>query len=163
METIIAGIIGGVCTIAAAFVTYFLTTRPERASRQPISKTRKEALIGRWEGTLDQPEGPTGKPVTYSVVAQSKVKRKTVEVSLTLEYELDGEKYRGLEYEATGSYLHNRFLKLDYAFSDRSVIQFGAILLEHNDLGDALDGYLVGYGAVKRGLITGNVKLEKKE
>ena len=145
--TIIASIIGGVATIGAALLTFFLTQYTQTMKYVPQSAERQVALVGVWEGEEMQYIGLGKDPMKiYARLALDISGRKVIG-----EYyaRLDGPPKREATFLVEGGFLENRFLQLDYRCKDRSKAYFGSILLILNAEGNQLEGQVVGYSGPK--------------
>jgi hypothetical protein len=118
-------------------------------------------LNGNWQGSAYQEIGPDGNPLDaklhYSLTASRKVVRGDGTYSIRWQ---DKDQVR--KFTASGGFLHDKFLKLDYKNIDDSAIQFGSAILELSADGKKLTGSYLGYGATSERFIYGTIELEKQ-
>jgi hypothetical protein len=152
-STVIASVITGAAAIIVPFTTY-LTKVYEQRFLEPISRSRRDALIGKWQGTVNQP--PSNATVTIYLNAS----RKKITGKADLNINFQGQPYF-ITLVFTGGFFHDRFLKLDYRNTNRGTIQFGAMLLELPAHPVTMTGQYVGYGSLSEGFVSGNILLTK--
>jgi hypothetical protein len=115
---------------------------------------------GNWSGEIHQYEGPEGGPLDYPLVMSLKTTRNDVYGEFTINYPMDGQPLHA-EFNIKGSCSYERFLQLNYTSKNAGTIQFGALLLELDDVGNRARGKLLGYGAFSRRVIAGDIWIER--
>ena len=159
-STIVAAFVSGVLAIVAPIVTLLLKQYLDNRVKLPIAAGRRQALSGRWEGSLHQDRGPDGKPIDFPGSIDISAGRKTVSGTLTIRLDLDGQ-IEQAKFNLSGGFLHGVFLLLNYLPRDEATIQFGSIVLELDAAGNLLEGRFVGYGKITQAVISGTVRFEK--
>lgn len=157
-STVLAGIIGGLCTvggsIAAVIATRFLDN-PMGFKRS----TRQASLAGYWDGTVRQQGAPADFRITFLLKPTGRTIRGEGDVRFVYQNRTMDEPITFL-----GGFVHDRFLKLEYEMQTQpGSVQFGFTLLELSPDGQTLSGPFLGYGArVTRGTVHGTLQLHKR-
>ena len=156
-STVLAAIIGGLCTIGASIGAVFLT----RLFDNPLGfkkDRRLAALAGQWEGTVHQEGPPT---IDFRQTVYIKLAGRTVRGEGTV----FSQAYMITEpFTFFGGFVHDRFLRLEYEIQNQpGSVQFGYAILDLSPDGKTLSGKFVGYGAlVTRDLVNGTTQLQKQ-
>ena len=150
-----------ITAIIGPLLTYFIRDWHKNKPLKIIRAGRRKALNGNWQGSAYQEIGPDGNPLDaklhYTLTASRKIVRGSGIYSLKLK-----DKDQSRNFTASGGFLHDKFLKLDYKNTDDSAIQFGSAILELSADGKKLTGLYLGYGATSERLIHGTIELEKQ-
>jgi hypothetical protein len=166
MNEILAAVIGGVFSVAAACLTWLLSRRPpEIGGFADVPPQRIEGVHGTWVGTLLQPEYPGG-PVKARLEMRLQVKRGTIVGTIEARVEFDPEAHGisykiALELKVRGGFYSDSLVKLDYRNTTPGVLQFGTLVMRVNARSSRMSGRLVGYGSYAEQVIYGTVDLEK--
>jgi len=166
MKEILTAIIGGLFSLAAAYVTWRLSRRPpEVGGFADIPETRIEGARGVWRGTLSQAEYPGG-PVESRLEMTLDVKRATIVGDLTViarfEAHLHGRSEDvTIQLRVRGGFYTDSLVKLDYKNTTPGILQFGTMILQLDARSSHMDGRLVGYGSYAERVIHGVLSLEK--
>ena len=154
-STVLAGLIGGVCTITAVIITPIFQRYFETRVFYPISADRCKILEGVWKGTVNQELNGaifrnfdvdldlavTGRKITGSGVINA------------------GQLYY---VSLDGSFRNDRFLKMDYHNRDLNILQFGSFIFHLSDDSAELTGKFVGYGHISKTVFYGSCRFTKK-
>lgn len=160
-STIIAGIIGGVCTLGGALLTFILTRRHPDHDRPYISHRNRQLVKGHWEGKASVDAIPNLPPIEYTVSARITASSRVIRAEGTLHSQFGGREITDV-IDIFGSLAYDRFLKLEYRAKERpDVIQFGYLILELSANGQILDGRFLSYSPHLQNLVYGIVKLHK--
>jgi hypothetical protein len=153
--TLITGIIGGICTIAAVIITPMAEKYFGPQTGYPISNDRRKILQGTWTGVVSQ------------CLAETTVRTLNVDLDLNIK----GRKIQGTGILNTGellfhvvlngSFRNDRFLKMDYQNKDVNVVQFGSFVFHLSDDSKELIGRFVGYGQISRSIVYGSCQFKK--
>ena len=158
--TVLSGIIGGVCTIAAAIVTFALTRSTEFRYKALLPKDRRLALEGYWTGQIEKHFPKPGTPEVYHFRGSFQISGKQVSGDAIASVQVEGKKVEQ-PFMLSGGFLDNKYLKMDYLSRISGMLEFGSFIAELDSEGKILEGRFVGYGRRTRGLISGTIKLEK--
>jgi hypothetical protein len=152
--TLIVGIIGGICTIAAAIITPLVQTYFETRIFFPISNDRRKILQGIWKGTVNQ-NLSDGTFKTFTVDLDLNIKGKKIQGTGIINAE-------ELFYVSLdGSFRNDRFLKMDYQNKNLKILQFGSFVFHLSDDSRELVGKFVGYGHLSKAIIYGSCQFNK--
>jgi hypothetical protein len=158
---VIAALISGTSSlIGGSLATHFVSRFLEQRDLPSISKDRRIALNGRWQGVYHQDVGPSGGPTDYAMKADFTAKKKAIMAKIEMVLSFEGTTYH-IAYDGKGSYVDNRFIKMEYESADPGVMQFGFMILEYSTLGYTLTGRFVAFGAITERLVSGNINLQK--
>jgi hypothetical protein len=152
---IIVALIAGSFAIISPIVTFIAIRFYEKRFLQPISRDRKQALVGKWSGKIIQPNISSDIALTIEV-DQNEITGKA-QVTLVAEG-----KEKLIFLDMKGGFLYDRFLKLDYKNADSNTIQFGSITLELDAEPKSMNGKFSGYGSVNKAIVFGDIQLEKQ-
>ena len=142
---VLIGILSASSGVGAAFLT-----RRWWETRLMVVTSEAKFVDSDWSGTFTQ--GRNRKAEETILTASLKAKWKRVSGTLTYDSE---------EIRCSGGFFQSRVLTLHYWTSNPGVLQHGSIVVRLSDLSDKLDGYFVGHGPTKEGLIHGSVLLER--
>lgn len=152
---VIAGLITALAIVVSPIVAFMYTKFHEERNLQPLAADRKKALTGHWRGKSVQPS------MTSDMDVRLEVARKKVKGLAELRFQFDGQERR-VSLKLDGGFLHDRFLKLDYAKKESDgAIQFGALVVELSEDARSLRGKYAGYGSMTRDIVSGTIELEK--
>jgi hypothetical protein len=159
--TIIAGIIGGVCTLGGALLTFVLTRRQPNHENPYISHRSRQLVKGQWEGKTILDAIPNIPPIEYTVSARITATSRVIRAEATLRYQLGGQELSDV-IDIFGSFAYERFLKLEYKAKNRpEVIQFGFLILELSANGQILLGRFLSYSPHLQKITYGSGELHK--
>jgi hypothetical protein len=159
-STIIASIIGGVCAIGAALVTFFLTRKPNNENPY-INPNRQRKLKGQWEGFAHSDAIPQLPSLDYRMFARITATTRDIQAEADMQFQHQGQTIND-HLEVNGKLAYDRFLKLEYEVKDKpEAIQFGFLILELSSDGQKLYGRYLSYGARLQQLVHGIVELHK--
>lgn len=162
------------CVFAAILVIALLSCVWLESKTIPVTQTlgnestiaeieRMRYLKGTWIGTYNQERGPDGEPIKGSPIEITlRVTEKRITGDACLKGKRRDDSTFELKVDLWGSFLHNRFLQLDYKVEDSCVIAFGGIILEVPNNPKTIKGRYVGLGAFSGEIIHGDIVLEKK-
>jgi hypothetical protein len=120
---------------------------------------RQVTLEGEWRGVANQPlsaYGPVQMEAKLSFMFVGSVLRGTFGVAFPTP---DGP--IPMDFDAACDMFYDRFIQLNYRSRDPSMVQFGAIVLDIDDMGKTVRGSYVGYGALSQMIVSGTVQLNK--
>jgi Predicted nucleotide-binding protein containing TIR-like domain len=136
-----------------------------RIATIPLSG-RVLALPGRWIGKINQDANPNWPATEYDWDSNLESDGKYIVGKFTLQVASPGVAIEGwpkvLEFNARGTFVHERFLKMEYDYIDATAIQLGLLLLELNNQSTKMRGRFLGFGALSQQLTSGSVNLEKR-
>lgn len=153
---LVAGLVTGGCALVVPVITFVLTKAYEGRFFEPMARSRREALAGKWRGRLDQA------PISGDLEVELDVASKRVHGKAHLTLDFEG-KERFITLSLTGGFLHDQFLKLDYKNTNPGTIQFGSIILELAAEPRTMEGEYAGYGSLNRRIVSGKIMLTKRE
>jgi len=153
-STIIASIVGGIATICAAIIPLLVKSRNEKRLFYPISRDRRKALTGKWEGIVVQQTNTENK-LSFKVQLDIEIKGRKLIGNGTL---INDTIYN---VELEGSFRNDRFLKMDYRNKEPQVIQFGSFIFHLSDDARGLKGLFVGYGHLSKSILHGHCEFHK--
>jgi hypothetical protein len=163
---IIAAIVGGAFSMLVAYITWLLGRRPpELDGYINASSDRVEAIKGRWQGTLLQPDYPGG-GIDSKVEMNFDIQRRIVIGTGRIATEFDSARHgrsgpASVNLNIRGVFFNDQFLKIDYRNASPSVLQFGAMILVLDPTAESLDGHFIGYGSHAKAIVTGRVALKR--
>lgn len=158
---VIAALITGPATaILAGAFTYLLSE--DRLQRSRLTRARRAALTGRWQGMLLQEVFVETTPTEGKLALELRCGWRTVKGTGVLQTTLDGEE-RLNRFYLRGGFLFDRFLRMEYKNEKGHVVQFGSVVLELSPEGNELNGRYAGYGVISVDNVSGTVKLKKDE
>jgi hypothetical protein len=133
-------------------------TAQPAASKQPapIVGARRKALAGVWSGQGRQEKLSDWPAFTSKVDVKLRVTGAAIEGAGAFRF-----KEYNIRFKLTGTFSHDRFLKLDYNNIDDDAIQFGCFMAELSADGKTLSGHYVGYGAVSEDIVRGAITISK--
>jgi hypothetical protein len=159
---VLAAIIGALGTIAAAVVTWFLTSSLDKQPRFPaLGKERRKALEGTWSGLIRQRQGPIRSIEIPNW--EMKAGRRHIEGTVTLQVTHET-KTITISLKTIGALIHGRYFKVEYRGfyqGDADFLQFGVGILELSMDAHSLKGSFVGIGPIAERIIDGWVELKK--
>src|SRR5437763_12244442 len=159
--TIIAAIIGGVCTLGGAFLTFVLTRRQPDHDKPSISHRNRQLVKGLWEGKASPDAIPNIPSTEYTVSARITAGSRVIRAEATLHSQLQGREVSEVV-DIFGTLAYDRFLKLEYRAKDRpDVIQFGYLILELSANGRRLKGRFLSFNPQFQYIIYVCVDLQK--
>lgn len=140
-------------------ITNTLATVKNDAERSPGSghEGRKRALIGTWEGKVEQ---------EYMGSFTS------IDAKMDMMLTPDGVEGTGIltvpdvDYPLVLNFscgvLYDQFIRLEYVGADKGSIQFGTWVARLSADGRQIEGHYVGYGSISDKIVTGHAYLHKK-
>lgn len=120
------------------------------------ARSRIAAVSGTWQGLIHQhnmAQGLAEYPVELRINVSEKGKF-SGSVTITPE---DTETY----FRLMGGFLYERFIQFSYHSTDPGTIQFGAAVLELVPAGNVMNGKWIGYGAISKAIVNGEVVVSK--
>lgn len=120
-----------------------------RLQYQTPQSARYESLRGTWQGCTEQRSG--GKKGLLGTATL------TIHLTPTAEGIYTFRDTPETTMHVTGSFHHDRFVRLDYSNSQGRAMQFGCATLELNAPGDKMEGEYVGYGAWSECVVSGTI------
>jgi hypothetical protein len=160
-STIIAGIIGGVCTLGGALLTFILTRRSPDHGKPYISHRNRQLVKGQWEGKVSADAIPNIPPIEYRISARITASSRVIRAEATLHSQFKGREITDV-IDIFGTLAYDRFLKLEYRAKDRpEVIQFGYLILELSPNGRVLEGRFLSYSPHLQCIVYGYGELHK--
>ncbi len=163
--TIMAAIITGIFVITVPVIAHLMKYRIHHVTVPSKWRTihgRKDALFGKWTGTIillnPANKVPNKVPVKFELLS----KRHTVNGNASIEYNYEQDVIFS-ELELVGQFYYERFLVIDYKNIISSKLQFGSCLLELNAGANALSGSFIGFatGSDNSGISSGRLYLQK--
>jgi len=123
---------------------------------------RQLALDGSWQGQGRQEVGPGGEPFDAEISLSLKVSKEKITGTLKFSFN-HGQTHKLHEdkFHLEGSFMHERFLQLNYRNMIASRIQFGSIIFEQEPDPSRISGRYLGYGIESKQIVYGSVMLEK--
>lgn len=162
METpIVVAIIASATALVAPVVTFIVTRAYEGKFLQPLSASRIAAVQGKWVGEALQTGANSSASIPASVIANIHVKNKKLLGKVSFRIKHENIENEG-EFDISGGFLYERFLRLEYNPQGNSGIRFGSIVMELTENDERLAGRYVGYGAYSNEIVTGSLSLAKK-
>ncbi|MEL6554070.1 MAG: hypothetical protein AAFQ63_11490 [Cyanobacteria bacterium J06621_11] len=159
--TIVAAVIGGVCTVVGPVTVFLVTRHVDNRDKNIMPLGRRAVMTGQWHGTTT-PESGNYSSIELSVILRAIANRKTIKGEFRVQYpDYENSPAQADEFSFQGGFLHDRFLQLDYISKAEGRIQFGSIILELSPSGEALVGRYVGYGAFSKQVVAGRVELKR--
>ncbi len=155
---IIAAWIAGGFAIATPAITYFVTRAAEAHLFQDISEDRRTAIEGHWTGVADQEF--RGHPVSYPAELDLEVRGRDIRGRLHVDLKDGGQEYTPT-FELSGGFLHDRFLRLEYASNAKGSVHFGAMILELSPDTTVLSGNFVAFGAYSQMIVPGSLRFAR--
>jgi hypothetical protein len=64
-----------------------------------------------------------------------------------------------MDFDTAYDMCFERFIQLNYRSRDAGMLQFGAIVLDMDDAGKTIRGSYIGYGALSKKIVPGDVEL----
>lgn len=154
-SAVLTAVIGGGFSILTVVVTKLFDAQPF----DYVSRKRRRAISGRWEGESQQNSGPSGGPETLPLTMKMEVFWFRI-IRGTGEYRLpDG---TVSEFKCRGGFLYDRFLRVHYDSVEDSIVQFGSVVMELSSDAKSLTGNFVGFGVDSQKIVHGLLKLQKK-
>lgn len=120
-------------------------------------KSRMRSVSGSWEGNIQQFRSKKDKVTEYKAALRLFVTTKG-QVSGVITGFWDDVPHN---FKVTGGFSYERFVQLSYNSEDYSSIQFGTIIMELDTLGREMIGRMVGYGAISKSIVSGEIILHK--
>lgn len=157
--TIVAAIISGLFALVSSILTLTLKKYFDQRPINTIPAGRRQAITGTWKGKIYQEKGPKGEPIEYPGELKLKAGRKIVSGEFNIESGLTSKEDK-ISFNASGGFLYDNFLQLNYFSKDKSKIHFGTVILKLNADATKLDGKFCGYGRITEDIISGIVKTE---
>jgi hypothetical protein len=154
--TLLAGLIGGTCTIAAPFITLTVKGWVERRHRISLSAARQEAIRGTWNGTISYDSANGGTLSDHAVFLENTLGKKSLTARAT--YKSNGST---TTVRANGWFVNERFIRVDYENVAQHVVHFGTLLLELSPDARGLEGRFVSYGRISGRILTGHIVCHK--
>lgn len=151
---IIAALIGSVLSPTFGYLLN------NKISAKGISKTRREAINGKWAGAMVQDMGEPRGVMNYPLRLEMKSNRSVVFGVGRVSFQ-DDEKNLFVDFNLKGSFFSDRFVRIDYVAADGGSTHFGHFLMELSADAKTLRGFFVGYGVESECLVNGNIKLRK--
>jgi hypothetical protein len=160
-STILAAIIGGLCTIGASLGTLLLT---HMMNKNPLYERNKRqiSLGGHWEGTAHQELGPEGVPMDLQMAITLKSTRQAVLGEGDIRFPFQNQPITEHLSLINGGFIYDRFLKIEYEGKNiPEQVQFGFLLLELSSNGQTLNGHFLGFGSFSGKIAWGTVQLHR--
>lgn len=155
-STLLAGIIGGTCTIISPLVVEFLKRLNEKSPLLHVNKARRDSLRGRWIGLVSYEDGQKYNLNDHRIVFEVQPGRKIFKAQGT--YTTEG----GItSIKLKGGFYHDRFLKLEFENKASHIMHFGYVLFELSADSRTLQGKFTSYGRVSENIISGSTVMEK--
>jgi hypothetical protein len=153
----------GLLTAVAGLLKAYLDVKPLVALR----RSRETALTGAWSGRILEPNHPLGYYAgTVAMRLETSGSRVTGKARVVISRDKTFEHQASnvtIELSIKGGFARESILRLDYANSDHSVMQFGTMYLRLDGTGRRLIGRLAGYGNLAEDVIHGDVSLDKQD
>lgn len=127
----------------------------------PVSE-RQRAMQGTWKGEARQEIGPGG--LAFDAEAFATFTLTNNSLSGSLEYRFTNplnHKPVVLNFSVSGSFLFERFVRLEYANIHKQYVQFGSIIFELEPNAQKIHGRFLGYGAESKNMVYGSMQLSK--
>lgn len=153
--TVVAALIAGAVALVGPLVTYFVTRAADTHLFQAIPPDRIAAIEARWKGTAEQEF--RGHLVNYPAELQLEVHGRVVRGRLHVDLKDRGEEFTPT-FELSGGFLHDRFLRLEYASDTKASVHFGAMILELSPDARTLTGRFVAFGAYSQQIVDGSIR-----
>lgn len=153
---IIAAIIAGIFTIAAAVVSNYFNVQIKRTALG--ARDLRQLLPGRWVGSATEVQiGEETSLSHYEVQWNFSVRgRRIFATSSSRQNNESGSSIS--EYSLTGHFLHDRFIQLEYSNDNKSEVNFGTEVLHLDDTGKRFLGKFVGYSSDRSVIISGTIE-----
>ncbi len=149
--TVLSGIIGGACTIAAVIIPIII----KGLEAPPIPIGRQDFLKGTWKGAIVQSRADNS-IMTMQMELNLEIKRRKIVGTGVLFYD---EQLHHIS--LCGIFRNDRFLKMDYDNKLSHLRQFGCFLFDLDKTEDQLTGRFVGYGHISRNIVHGTCSFKK--
>jgi hypothetical protein len=153
-STLIAAIIGGICTIGAVLITPLAQRYFETKGFFPIDQDRRKILEGTWRGIVQQVIDSTYHKYQVDLIIEIKGKKLVGTGIISSNGSLY---YVALD----GSFRNDRFLKMDYQNKDLNIVQFGCFIFNLSESSKILEGRFVGYGQLTKNIVYGTCEFQK--
>jgi hypothetical protein len=122
--------------------------------------SRKEVIVGRWEGDAVQ-EFSDSKKIPAKVKGELAIHQNDIiRGKLRYTYEVNEEKIIN-SIIVYGRFLFESFLRLNYENKEDFVKQFGAAILQLDPTGTYLEGKFIGFGSKSKKIIQADILLKK--
>jgi|GEM_PF-3127108 len=157
-SSLLNALIGAAGTIFGALIGVFVKLFFEDGARYRISKDRRAALTGKWEGRIANLEVPDDSPSLFSAHMSCTFVAYRKKVKGSGRFELQGTTY---QLTLKGYLSDQKYVHLEYTHST-PVYAFGYMLLTLSNHGTSMAGKAVGYGAFSGKIIVGTVELKKR-
>lgn len=123
--------------------------------------SRVDALDGRWDGSILQPDHPAGIVTSsFSMTLKRRGRHLTGSIHLVAVLPARGDRPAtdiAIDLIARGGFVRESVIRIEYANRDRSVLQFGTIYFELAPTANEMTGRLAGYGQYAGSVIHGEV------
>lgn len=156
-STLIAGVIGGICTVTAPILALLIKSRMDMRRKPRISAARQAVLRGIWNGVLQYDPAEDGAPPDHEVVLD--VHSSDRSISGTARYTLNG---TPTVVDISGYLVAESLIRVEYTNTSPEVIHFGTMLLQLSQDAKRLHGKLLAFGRVRGRVISGDLELEKQ-
>ena len=156
---IASALIGAGATLCATTIPLAVRSYSERRSRH--LSARRDALLGRWEGTAEDyyVEDSRKPKMDFKAVMTFDGVGPTVKARATLTY-ADGQVD---EISLFGMFYNDDYLQLSYYNKDLARKQLGVVVLRLDPNGSTLRGYYTGFSPRRETIVAGTIQLLKKE
>lgn len=156
--TVVAAWIAGAFAVVGPIATYFATHLAETHFFQEIPAEQHAAIEGQWKGFAQQDF--RGHPVRYPAELELKVNGRKIEGRLHVDLK-DGEQEYTPTFEISGGFVHERFLRFDYASNLKGSVHFGSMILELSADTTTLRGHFVAFGAYSQTIVDGTLDFRR--
>lgn len=153
-----SALVGVAGVITTAVISVVAKDMAENRLLQVITRKRRCALKGKWEGPAANIMVPEDMPadVKFTFTVQfTTVRRKIVKGTGT--FKNDGKDYTITVY---GGFYNDTYLKLEY-WHEEEIIGFGYMILKLDDHATRLTGKAVAYGSTSSKIVVGTIDLNK--
>ena len=150
---IIAAIIGAVATILTPVIANILL------SDKNVQYSH-DLLEDIWIGSEIQNAGTNGETLEFDSNMNFKVNNNNIYGIYHVKHK-DNTRPFSASYELSGKFTEKRLIKLDYINKDRSIRQYGVLMLKLSDDGKTLSGFIMGYSIKYGKLGMSEIKLTR--
>ena len=155
-STLLAGLIGGACTMGAPIVTLLIKKQLDQQDLPRVSAERRSAIAGTWTGTVHQDSEENRPEASFRITMQLTIKGKLI----IGRGDFDNEN-RHISVTCRGGFLEASYIKIDYRDKNPEVVRYGTAVGNLSAEANRLTGKFLGYGTITEGLVTGHFELHK--
>jgi hypothetical protein len=121
----------GVCLLTTGLVLVFSELETKlfsMRSSKSLPKDRRQAIVGKWVGLVNQEEGPDGKPIQFTITIDIKISGRILRGDLQFNFNRLDLSFAS-DYHYEGGFVNDRHLQINYISKNKGIIAFGCIIL----------------------------------